>query len=182
MTEFYAPQSTSYSLSNPASTASVPRQLYLPPSQLQNYPNLEQILAQYALQQQQLQNPSALGSARPTGSSTASAYLSSDAHGPYRSMSAASFGKRSATSAASSSGTTSINSALVESIFRSIDRQGRGRITVEDAEKVLLRLNSRLGRRYGEDDLKAFFCALDTNLDGLLDLDEFRRAFIGLKI
>lgn len=66
--------------------------------------------------------------------------------------------------------------------LRSIDRNSDGQISVEDAEKVLLRLNSRLGRRYGEDDLKAFFSALDTNMDGQLDFNEFRRAFIGLKI
>ncbi|RNA35181.1 hypothetical protein BpHYR1_023986 [Brachionus plicatilis] len=69
---------------------------------------------------------------------------------------------------------------LIEYIFRSIDRNNSGRITVEDAEKILLRLNSRLDRKYGEDDVRAFFNALDINNDGTLDLREFKRAFLNL--
>ena len=69
---------------------------------------------------------------------------------------------------------------IVENIFRTIDRNNNGIINVEDAEKTLLRLNSRLGRRYGEDDVRAFFSALDTNNDGTLGLDEFKRAFLNI--
>ncbi|CAF0834278.1 unnamed protein product [Brachionus calyciflorus] len=69
---------------------------------------------------------------------------------------------------------------LIEYIFRSIDRNNNGRINVEDAEKILLRLNSRLDRKYGEDDVRAFFNALDINNDGTLDLREFKRAFLNL--
>ena len=69
---------------------------------------------------------------------------------------------------------------IVESIFRTIDRNNNGIINVEDAEKTLLRLNSRLGRRYGEDDVRAFFSALDVNNDGTLDLNEFKRAFLNI--
>lgn len=69
---------------------------------------------------------------------------------------------------------------LIEYIFRSIDRNNNGRISVEDAEKILLRLNSRLDRKYGEDDVRAFFTALDINNDGTLDLKEFKRAFLNL--
>jgi hypothetical protein len=62
----------------------------------------------------------------------------------------------SATSHSSSTTLTSTSSGnLIELIFRSIDRHNSGRISVEDAEKILLRLNSRLGRRYGEDDVTA---------------------------
>ena len=69
---------------------------------------------------------------------------------------------------------------IVENIFRTIDRNNNGIINVEDAEKTLLRLNSRLGRRYGEDDVRAFFSALDINNDGTLDLNEFKRAFLNI--
>ncbi len=69
---------------------------------------------------------------------------------------------------------------IVENIFRTIDRNNNGIINVEDAEKTLLRLNSRLGRRYGEDDVRAFFGALDVNNDGTLDLNEFKRAFLNI--
>jgi hypothetical protein len=41
--------------------------------------------------------------------------------------------------------------AIIEDIFRQVDLDHNNRLSVEEAEKVLLRLNSRLGRRYGED-------------------------------
>lgn len=66
---------------------------------------------------------------------------------------------------------------LIEDLFRTIDRKNKGVINVEDAEKVVLRLNSRFGRRYGEDDVDEFFSTLDTNRDGTLDLNEFKQAF-----
>ena len=71
-------------------------------------------------------------------------------------------------------------SELITQIFHTIDRNNNGRINVEDAEKTLLRLNSRLGRDYGENDVRAFFMALDANNDGTLSLDEFKRAFLNI--
>lgn len=44
----------------------------------------------------------------------------------------------------------------------------------------MLRLNSRLGRNYGEDDIKAFFSRLDVNRDGRISIREFREAFFRL--
>jgi hypothetical protein len=81
-------------------------------------------------------------------------------------------------SAAVSAAASNALGEIVENIFRTIDRNNNGIINVEDAEKTLLRLNSRLGRRYGEDDVRAFFSALDVNNDGTLDLNEFKRAFL----
>jgi hypothetical protein len=66
---------------------------------------------------------------------------------------------------------------IVSELFSQIDRDLNGRISVDEAEKLLLKLNSRLGRRFGEDDIKRFFYALDTNRDGTIDLQEFRCAF-----
>ena len=71
---------------------------------------------------------------------------------------------------------------LIELIFKSIDYQSTGRIHVNDAEKILLRLNSRLSRSYGEDDVNALFESLDENHDNTIDLDEFRKAFQNLNI
>jgi len=73
-------------------------------------------------------------------------------------------------------------SSLIEQIFHTINRNHSGGISIEDAEKALLRLNSRLGRRYGEDDVIAFFSALDKNQDGTLDFDEFKSAFENIVI
>ncbi|CAF1092243.1 unnamed protein product, partial [Brachionus calyciflorus] len=71
-------------------------------------------------------------------------------------------------------------SAFAEQIFSQLDTDGNGSISVSEAEKALLRLNSRLGRSYGEEDVKAFFARLDSNRDGRLDINEFRRAFYNL--
>jgi Ca2+-binding EF-hand superfamily protein len=69
---------------------------------------------------------------------------------------------------------------LVEQIFASIDQDNDGRISVDEAGKILLRLNSRLGRNYGEDDVIAFYNALDVNGDGTLTFDVFRQAFLAI--
>ncbi|RNA15550.1 hypothetical protein BpHYR1_027025, partial [Brachionus plicatilis] len=68
-------------------------------------------------------------------------------------------------------------SALAEQIFNQLDTNSDNSVTIGEAEKAVLRLNSRLGRNYGEDDLRAFFSRLDTNRDGRIDINEFRRAF-----
>jgi Ca2+-binding EF-hand superfamily protein len=69
---------------------------------------------------------------------------------------------------------------LVESIFKALDIDQDGKITVEEAGKILLRLNSRLGRSYGEDDVIAFYSALDVNNDGSLNFEVFRTAFLAI--
>ena len=94
-------------------------------------------------------------------------------------VSGLSFSTASGTKIPTLSSSSSISS-LIEKIFRSIDKDNKGKICVEDAEKILLRLNSRLGRRYGEDDVKVLFATLDINNDGHLDLEEFKRAFLNL--
>jgi hypothetical protein len=66
---------------------------------------------------------------------------------------------------------------LIADIFASIDRDNNGQLSVSEAETIFLRLNSRLGRRYGENDVKKFFKKLDVNSDGQIDLNEFRVAF-----
>jgi Ca2+-binding EF-hand superfamily protein len=69
------------------------------------------------------------------------------------------------------------NSQLVYEVFNALDRDHNGQLTVDEAERLLLRLNSRLGRRYGEDDVKRFFEAIDLNKDGKIEVSEFRRVF-----
>lgn len=69
---------------------------------------------------------------------------------------------------------------IIESIFHSIDKNENGKITIEDAQKSLLKLNSRLDRDYGESDLDDFFTALDINNKGSLDLNDFKQAFVNI--
>ena len=71
-------------------------------------------------------------------------------------------------------------SSLLNEIFASVDTDGSGRISIGEAERLLLKLNSRLGRSYGENEVQEFFRALDKNGDGVLSIKEFRSAFEGL--
>ncbi len=69
-------------------------------------------------------------------------------------------------------------SSLVSSIFSTINLNKNGRVSREEAEKIILKLNSRFGRAYGENEVNMFFGQLDTNSDGSIDLEEFKAAFI----
>jgi hypothetical protein len=66
---------------------------------------------------------------------------------------------------------------VVAEIFKSVDSDQSGTISVEEANNILMRLNSRLNRNYGEKDRLAFFAVLDTNKDGHIDLNEFKQAY-----
>jgi hypothetical protein len=72
-------------------------------------------------------------------------------------------------------------SVPVEQIFKLIDKDNNGFISVEEAGRILLRVNSRLGRSYGEDNINELFKILDKNGDGKLNLQEFSAIFNTLK-
>jgi hypothetical protein len=69
---------------------------------------------------------------------------------------------------------------LIGQIFQAIDTNNTGTISVAEAEKTLLRLNTRLSKNYGENDIKSFFEFLDVNQNGLLTFEEFKRAFLNI--
>jgi hypothetical protein len=91
------------------------------------------------------------------------------------------FGQSSLSTSSSSSVQFSVQSALnaiLLELFQSVDKNASGRISRSEAETLLLRLNSRLGRSYGEEEANIFFRALDANGDGLIDFEEFRSALL----
>jgi len=47
----------------------------------------------------------------------------------------------------------------------------------EEAEKMFLKINSQLGRSYGEKDVDRFMSHLDLNNDGAIDFEEFKNAY-----
>ena len=69
---------------------------------------------------------------------------------------------------------------LVEQIFRSIDKYNTGHIGKQQAQNIILKLNSKLNRKYREEDIIAFFNQLDLNRDNQIDLNEFNTAFLNL--
>lgn len=69
---------------------------------------------------------------------------------------------------------------LIGQIFQAIDTDNTGTISVAEAEKTLLRLNTRLSKNYGESDIKSFFEFLDVNQTGMLTFEEFKRAFLNI--
>ena len=68
------------------------------------------------------------------------------------------------------------NPSIISQIFSELDL-GSGKISLDEAEKVLLRMNSRLDRGYGDEEVKAFLSSLAISDDGLVDLNEFKQAF-----
>ena len=70
--------------------------------------------------------------------------------------------------------------SVIEEIFKSIDVKNTGTIDVDEAARILLRLNSRLG--YGESGVKALFSTLGENVEKTISLSEFKRAFLNLQL
>jgi hypothetical protein len=58
---------------------------------------------------------------------------------------------------------STIPKSAIDEIFRLLYNKDTGRIKVNRAARVVLKVNSRLGRKYGEYDVKHFIRALDIN-------------------
>lgn len=68
------------------------------------------------------------------------------------------------------------NTSLAD-VFATIDINQDGKISIAEAESLLVMLNNSLGRKYSNDDVKTFFSALDANKDGYVDYEDFKNAF-----
>lgn len=67
---------------------------------------------------------------------------------------------------------------IIDQIFEELDTEKKGYLSVKEAERILLKLNTRLGRSYGEDDLKDLLYNIDTEDDnGQISLEKFRIIF-----
>ena len=72
-----------------------------------------------------------------------------------------------------------IVSALLGELFSSVDQNADSKISGVEAENVVLKLNSRLGRQFSSEDAQAFFKSLDSNRDGAVNFIEFKAGLIG---
>ncbi len=68
---------------------------------------------------------------------------------------------------------------IVDDVFRSLSNYD-GTIDIDDAAKLIFRLNSRLGRNYNDDDIQAFYDALDSNDSKKISLEEFKNALTAI--
>lgn len=78
-------------------------------------------------------------------------------------------------SAASASTSGNIASTAAQ-IFAILDADNSGEISISEAEKMVLKLNSKLGRSYGEAEVHEFFTAAAQG-DDLITLPEFVQVF-----
>jgi len=81
------------------------------------------------------------------------------------------------TSFSLSRNTSSVPESKLEDLFRSIALNNQDKMIDSDFERFLFELNRRYGREYNKEDAIEFFNALDVSNTGVLDLNEFKRAF-----
>ena len=81
------------------------------------------------------------------------------------------------TSFSLSTNTSSVPESKLEDLFRSIALNNQDKMIDSDFERFLFELNRRYGREYNKEDAIEFFNALDVSNTGVLDLNEFKRAF-----
>jgi hypothetical protein len=75
------------------------------------------------------------------------------------------------------SGSSLLDSLLAE-FFASVDRDGSGKISREEGQKLFARLNKTLGRSYSDEDALSFIRILDANGDGVIDFNEFKSGIL----
>lgn len=68
-------------------------------------------------------------------------------------------------------------SALVQQIINQLDSDGSGTLSLDEANSIFIRINSRIGRSCGQFETNQFFQNLRQNSNGRIDLNEFKQAF-----
>lgn len=63
---------------------------------------------------------------------------------------------------------------LIDELFATSDMDKNGKLTIGEAERIFLRINSRLNRDVNENDLKNFLINLNVYQNGLIDGNEFK--------
>lgn len=68
-------------------------------------------------------------------------------------------------------------SALIQQIINQLDTDGSGTLSIEEAQSIFVRINSRIGRSCGQFEINRFFQGIHRNREGRIDLNEFKQAF-----
>jgi Ca2+-binding EF-hand superfamily protein len=66
----------------------------------------------------------------------------------------------------------------LQELFESIDTDSSGKISRSEAESLLLRLYSRLGKNYCQSEAVEFVRLFDINFDGMISFEEFKNGLI----
>lgn len=67
---------------------------------------------------------------------------------------------------------------IINNLFEILDKNGDKRISLQEAQEALAKINQKIGQTYSiTDDCVNFIKNMDRNGDNMIDLDEFRRAF-----
>ncbi|RNA38024.1 hypothetical protein BpHYR1_049099, partial [Brachionus plicatilis] len=70
--------------------------------------------------------------------------------------------------------------ALADELLTNLNKNPENRVPISDAESALFKLTDRLGRNFNQSDVGGFFSKLDSNRDGYVDFDEFKKAFLSI--
>ena len=69
---------------------------------------------------------------------------------------------------------------MLENMYSSIDKTSKGKIDVEDAIRIFVKLNELFGLKYQENGIKAFFKGLYIDNEYKLNLNEFKEKILRL--
>ncbi len=114
------------------------------------------------------------------GGTSSSAAVPSSASSAIQIASGLDYGSSVSAQSNYSVGGASSASQIISEIFKQVDQDRNGTLSALEAELILLRLNSRLGRQSNNDDVKQFLAQLERNGENRIDLNEFRIAIESL--
>ena len=75
----------------------------------------------------------------------------------------------------SNGNTKTTNPELLSGLYKSLEIDSNNTLSLKDAEKLLSRLNSRLGKR--QEESSTFSNLIEANPDGRIDFNEFKNIF-----
>jgi hypothetical protein len=71
-----------------------------------------------------------------------------------------------------------IRNIIIDQIFDELNKQKRNALSTKEAEHLLVKLNNRLNKNFEEEELKRVVKNMETNTDGLIDMNKFRSVFM----
>lgn len=88
--------------------------------------------------------------------------------------------RRSKSNEEKTSGTAieAIRNVIIDQIFDELNKRKKGALSTKEAELLLVMLNNRLKKSFEEEELKRVIRNMETNADGLIEMNKFRDVFM----